>query len=292
MLATLFPIRQILDTGTNYAWDAEDSREEAEPSKISSISTDCQFNRSKGLPMKMTRLTIRWALATLALSGVGAASAALAIFTGSDPGAGVAGPFPNSAAAQTAFLLAAAGQGSTSTIDFESLAPGYAANFLAATGVSVSLTGANYGPGFSGISDSTIGNVWGFNTTSGGSNWLGFLEGSATFNFDDPIAAFGFYLTGVQQSLFGTMIGVTFNNGTTQQLLVPGTANGGAAFFGFVNSGASISSLQIYEFGIDAWGIDDVLFTRANVPEPSSLLLASLAGLSLLTQSRRRLARH
>lgn len=218
----------------------------------------------------------------------GPASAALTTFTGSDDGASTVGPWVNSAAAETAFRAAAALIGTSTTIDFESVAVGYAPNFAAAPGVSVSLTGVNYGSGISGVSNTTVGNVYGFNTTSGGANWLGFPVGSAMFIFDDPIAAFGFYLTGTQ-TIFNTAIHVTFDNGSSQDLLAPINVNGGASFFGFTDAGASITSIEISDATNDAWGIDDVIFTSAAaVPEPGTLLLAALAVGGLLRSSRSR----
>lgn len=239
-------------------------------------------------PATLTRtLGLTLTLAALAALG-GPASAALTTFTGSDDGASTAGPWANSAAAEAAFRAAAASIGTSTTIDFESVAVGYAANFSAAPGVSVALTGTNFGSGFTGISNTTLGNVYGFNTTSGGANWLGFPVGSATFTFDDPIAAFGFYLTGTQ-TVFGTAIRITFDDGTAQELMAPVNINGGASFFGFTDAGASISSIQISDATNDAWGIDDVIFTSAAaVPEPGTLLLAALAVGGLMRSSRSR----
>ena len=60
--------------------------------------------------------------ATVLLAASYATAGTITSYTGSDDGASTSGPWPLSAAAQTAFLAAA---GPTSTLTFESLALGY-----------------------------------------------------------------------------------------------------------------------------------------------------------------------
>jgi hypothetical protein len=218
-----------------------------------------------------------------------AANASPVVFTGVDDGAPTTGPFTNSAAAQASFETAASGLGSISTIDFESQAVGFSASFTAAPGVTVSLNAPNFGNGFSGVSNATFGNLYGFNTTSGGSNWLGFSGGSATFDFSQGTQSFGFYVTGVQ-TVFSSAIDVTFSDGTSEDLTIPLTVNGGAEYFGFTDAGKLISSITIANISDDAWGIDDVTYnSAAAVPEPLTLSLfgMGLAGMGAMRRRRR-----
>jgi PEP-CTERM motif len=229
--------------------------------------------------------------ATFALLAGTANAGTVTTFTGQDDGASAIGPFPTSSAAQTSFESAASSFGSLNTITFESQPVGYNASFTAAPGVTVSLTGLNDGNGFSGISNTTFGNLYGFNTTPGGSNWLGFPEGTATFSFADPTNSFGFFLTGLQTDLTAPgVLMVTFTDGTSEILDPPVDVNGGAQYFGFTDTD-SISSITINNLGDDAWGIDDVTYNVAStspIPEPSSLLLLGTGVLGLADVIRRK----
>jgi len=69
-------------------------------------------------------------------------------------------------------------------------------------------------------------------------------------------------------------------------------ATTGAQFFGFTDSGASISSVTLNEAGPftsarDLWAVDDVVYSTT-VPEPATL---SLLGLGLAAIARRRFAK-
>jgi hypothetical protein len=244
----------------------------------------------------MKRVLLSLAVGALVLGGIQReAVAGIVTFSGSDDGAPITGPFPNSAAAQTNFLAAASALGPTNTITFENLPLGYYTPFTAATGVSVAINAPNFGDGFSGISTTTFGNLYGFNTTPGGSKWLGFPEGSATFSFASPTQSFGFYLTGVQ-TLFSSSIDVTFSDGSSQDLNAPINVNGGASYFGFTDAGKSIASVTITNIGNDAWGIDDVTYNSSPVatPEPASICLMGMGigmGLAGYGWRRRKAAR-
>lgn len=218
------------------------------------------------------------------LAGGTTAQAAITTYTGSDDGAGTGGPWTQSAAAESSFMSAAGAFGSLGMIDFENQSVGYSSSYSLAPGVSVSLTGPNYGDGFSGISDTTDGNLYGFNVTSGGSKWLGFAGGTATFTFSGGTNAFGAYFTGLQ-TIFSSDAVVTFTDGTSETLHIPINADGGASYFGFTDS-QMFSSLTLYtvdtDYGTDAWGIDNVSYGYSSaVPEPSGLALM-MAGLVAL----------
>jgi hypothetical protein len=198
------------------------------------------------------------------------AQATIVTFVGQDDGAPVTGPFPLSDAAQTSFEAAAAAFGSLNTITYENLAVGFYSPIAAASGVSITLSGAgNGGNGLSGISNTTLGNLDGFNTTPGGSQWLGFPGGSATFTFTTPTHSFGTFLTGLQTFYSDTNdLKITFNDGTSELLTPPINVNGGAEYFGFTDTTA-ISSITITNLSNDAWGIDDTTYNSASVvPAP------------------------
>jgi hypothetical protein len=224
------------------------------------------------MKMMMIRMLL---VGVVALVIVGPAKASpIVIFSGQDNGASTSGPFPLSTIAQTSFETAATAFGPLNTITYESLAVGYYSPIAAGPGASITLTGPNGGNGFSGISNFTHGNLYGFNTTSGGSQWLGFTGGSATFTLATPTHSFGTFLTGLQT--FFTHPGgltFTFNDGTPETLTPPINANGGAEYFGFTDA-AAFSSVTITNLSVDAWGIDDTTYNHAALtPEPGTAVL-------------------
>ena len=107
--------------------------------------------------------------------------AQLIIFTGADPGANSTDPRPLSDAAAAAFDAAL---GSPSIITFESSPVGTFASLSPAPGVTV--TGSDVSGGNQEIRNtpvSTPDRLFGYNTTSGGANFLSLFGGSATFTF-------------------------------------------------------------------------------------------------------------
>lgn len=193
------------------------------------------------------------------------AQAAINIFSGQDDGASTAGPFPNSSAAETSFLAAAAGFGPVRTETFQSFAVGSGGPF-AFQGGSLTLNSPFLGTEFGGINTINQGNVYGF-ALPGEAKWLGFAGGTATFSFSTPINSFGLYTTGVQTVFTSNL---TFSFGS-DVLNLPINGNGGASYFGFTSTDP-FSSLTISNISNDAWGISDVSFNvlASGVPEPGT----------------------
>src|SRR4029077_1230099 len=82
----------------------------------------------------------------------------------------------------------------------------------------------------------------GYNTTSGGANFVEMVGGTVTFSFATPIQAFGAYFSGIQTNFFTDTI--TFSDGTSQTILIPGAGTsssvGALDFVGFTDVGKSI----------------------------------------------------
>jgi PEP-CTERM motif-containing protein len=222
------------------------------------------------------------------------AQAAIVTFSGADDGAGPGDPRPFADAAASAFDGAV---GLHSLITFEGLPVGNFGSLGVAPGVTATLS--NLDSSFSGISnvDQHSPTPLGYNTTSGGSQFLQVapffndaIGGSVTFTFAQPVDAFGAYLTDTQVGFPG-LITVTFSDGLSQVLPVSKNSDlGGVLFFGFTDFGASIASIS-YNTGAtdstrDVWGIDDVRYATP-VPEPGTLSLLA-AGAGLLLRRRRR----
>jgi len=120
--------------------------------------------------------------------------AAVTTYTGLDPGAGPADPRPNSSAAAASFDAAAAALGPRVTENFESAPLGNFAT-LPLANTTVTLTGTASDSG-AGITTSTLGPaILGYNTTSGGANYLRFNPlsvigtSSVEFTFPRPVQA-------------------------------------------------------------------------------------------------------
>jgi len=243
-------------------------------------------------------LTLVGTVALLAVSA-SPAMAVTAVFSGQDDGAASSGPFPSSAAAELAFLTAAGGLGFVATETFETQAVGYYSP-ISIIGGSLAFVAPNFGAGYSGISSTQIDGpatgVFGFNVTAGGDQWFGFPsftpDGIATFTFNAPTNAFGFYSTGVQPA-FTAAIRVVQNDGNQLVFNLPVNENGGASYFGITDT-VGFSSVSIINTSVsgqaDAWGIDNVSYNfdpGFAVPEPATWAMLIL-GFGLVGASARR----
>lgn len=222
----------------------------------------------------------------LVLLGLVAASsnASIVVYTGGDPGNST-DPRPNSLAAALAFDTAASGFGTVNLIDFESAPVGPFSSLNVGGGVTLSgLSFASNNQEILSAPMSPPDGLFGFNTTSGGTHFVSMNGGTLTFSFATPVQSFGAFFTGVQINI-GT---VTFNDGSSQTLTLPSPNNGGIEFFGFTDSGQSISSLTINVLG-DIIGIDDVRYVKASeVPEPTSMGALGVGGLALMRRRKLR----
>lgn len=242
---------------------------------------------------------MRAVLCLLLLFGL-CAQATVITVSDEDVGATSAGPFPESDAANNVWSLLASPFGTIQTIDFEAAPVGFfttlSALDLGVSGVDIAALGDNDGDDSS-ISATDAGNCCGFNTTSGGENYLSLDpepddigDFGLVFNFTTPVSGFGARFIGVATS--PGFISVEFDNGTAQTFLLSGSSLGGSQFFGFVDDTNLISSVSVWArssngFLSDSIGIDDVQFVSdippdTQVPEPSSagLALLGLAGVT------------
>jgi hypothetical protein len=225
-------------------------------------------------------------------------SFALSIFSLADAGAGPADPRPNSNFAASSFATAAGALGPINTITFETLPTGFTNPLGAASGVTVSFSGAFDAVGFPALIGVTTNSgdptALGYNTTVGGSKYLGFVpqfeapSATLTFSFSTPINSFGTYITGLEEGIDG-VVTVEFNDGALQSFLLSDPIGGGVQFFGFTDAGHAISAVSFVETDVssstrDILGIDDVSYTV--IPEPGTLLLlgSTLAGLGFLSR--------
>ena len=235
------------------------------------------------------------------------ASAGLITYIGTDLGADMGGPWPNSNAAAASFDAAS---GPETVITFESTCrlpswlPCYQfgglppTKFMIAPGVFINgLNDNTPNPGhqqiaFPGIS----GQYDGYNTTPGGGYYILLAGGFLTFTFDTPIDRFGAYISGVNNDDT-----ITFDDGSPQKINIPNPWGPGfnsfgpvsLSFVGFTDFGRSIHSLTVNAYRVSGGvvygefiGIDDVRVPVA-VPEPSAplLLVAVLAAIATLRQA-------
>lgn len=232
------------------------------------------------------------AIMAAAMLSVQAASAAQ-IFSGQDDGAAIGSPYANSRAAEAAFLAAAGAGGDIHTETFETMPIGFYSPVVT-DGLSISFDMPNLGSGFSGVNSSSYGSTYGFNTTAGGSHWLGFpgiFGSSATFQLSSPSTAFGFYTTGVQ-NVFTASITLGLVDGSETVFALPLNQLGGVSYFGIVDT-TGFTSVKINQINyagyVDLWGVDDISFVTASaaVPEPQ-VWMTLIAGFGMVGWSSRR----
>ena len=195
-------------------------------------------------------------------------------------------PRPSSDAAAASFDAAAAALGPVGLIDFESAPVGTFNNLVVAPGVT--MDGIDITTADQEIRNAPVGppdGLFGYNTTAGGTNFVGMLAGDLTFTFSTPIHSFGAYISGTQLA-FNTIV---FNDGSTQTIPVPlpSATSGGVTFVGFTDAGQQISSVTISSIG-DLLGVDDVRFGVVPEPGTSALALIAMAGLVAAGRRRRR----
>ena len=178
--------------------------------------------------------------------------------------------------------------GPTSLITFESAPLGSFHNYAIAPGVVIN--------GTDGVTsaDQTIVNapystpdgIFGYNTTTGGNQFVQVLGGNLVFTFSPAIQSFGAYIDGIQTSAET----ITFSDGSAQSIAIPqpSLSNGGVAFVGFTDAGKQISTVTLNALG-DIVGVDDVRYgVSVAVPEPSTFVLAGSGALAMLLAARKR----
>lgn len=247
-----------------------------------------------------------------AVCALASSSFAQLIISGVDLGTGPGDARPNSNAAAAAFDTLASSVNSMNTITFERFAHRQTVPFSPFTGVTI--TGSTWaGDEFFGngvdISNRDT-NELGYNTTPFGSKHLRIWRAAgpgtteAKFNFANPIMAFGFYVTGLQDNFDGDFV-VEFTNNANQLVSYtlpkpPPSSNPDKAstqFWGFIDTvSPGITSVRLLSVtqpngpgGRDLWGVDDVRFTNCNiVPEPASMTALALGALALVARRRRK----
>ncbi len=247
----------------------------------------------------MQGIRIRIALAASMLAGAIPSLASAQIFSGVDVGTGIAAPgpgTPNTTAARNN-MLTALGITPFTLNTFEGLALGQTINL--GGGVTASYTSEDLF--FGGIRNSSSA-FFGYNTTAGGSQFLGQspnafgATGTLTLNFATAINFFGGYFTGVG----GTSAPTTAIWGAASFAFPNSDADGtgGIQWFGFVApASASFTSVNFTNVSTanvrDIWGMDDIIYgsrsDTVTTPEPGTyvLMFAGLGALALAARRRR-----
>ena len=183
-----------------------------------------------------------------------------------------------SVAASNAFDAAVS---SPAIIDFELFAtatngvvgPGYS---LSSTNFEIRTTAAYSLPALFGVNTTPSGTRFAYSNNA---------AASLTFNFINPIDAFGAYFGGLQTA----STRILFSDGSAQAIPLGGDPNnGGFSFVGFTSTGASISSVTI-NVPFDLISVDDVRFRAESgaVPEPATWGLM-IAGFGMVGAAMRR----
>jgi hypothetical protein len=209
---------------------------------------------------------------------VGSSEAALETFIGSDVGAGGASARPNSDGQAALFDAAASLIGNVSVIDFEAAPLGGFVNLALGSGVTLSsLTSTG---SIVNTPQGSPDSLYGYNTTSGGDQFVSVFGGNLLFSFAPGINSFGAFISGLQGTAVGEQT-ITFFDGSSQVIDIPEISSG-ISFVGFTDVGKDIASISI-NVSNDIVGVDDVRFGRASndvVPEPATLFVWSGLGLA------------
>ena len=230
----------------------------------------------------------------IALTAGGSSFAAATTFYGADNGVNSAGARPNADAAAASFA-AALTSSTLQTFDSFALGAVPVGGLNIGGGANLTTTGFDGGGIVSGDQHSPF--TLGFFVSR--SQWLQYwppTNGTSSIDiaFASPVNSFGAYFTDAQSNFPGD-ITISYTDGSvTETLSVTKNDNsGGALFFGFIDSSFSITSLTISggqtNSTRDIWGLDDLRFGVAEVPEPGTyaLMLAGLALLGLAARRRR-----
>lgn len=193
-------------------------------------------------------------------------------YSANDAGAGPGNPRPNANAAAASFDAAAS---ALRPLKFENLESAPLGNFssLSLPEMTITLNGTA-ADADAGITSTPGDAILGYNTSSGGSRHLRlvppFANGvvTATFTPTVKLQAWGAYFTGVG-TVPNTSVEIVFDDGTAQTFAVPGSASGGATFFGFTDPDKIIASVTVRETLTststrDILSIDDIRYAPAS----------------------------
>jgi hypothetical protein len=229
------------------------------------------FGRFGGPTLRLSLAAAATAVTISAFGVLSQAGAAIVTFSGGDAGANSTSPHPKSNAAAASFDASAGALGTENLITFESSPVGAYSSLVVAPGVT--LTGTDYTGNSSGqsILKAPFGNptnLFGYNTTIGGSKFAFINGGFVTFSFATPIQAFGAYLSGLQFDDETFM----FSDGSSLTITIPNFGSG-VQFEGFTDAGKLISSVEINTTSAtntsgDFVGVDDVRFVAGDPPGP------------------------
>jgi len=217
-------------------------------------------------------------------------SAAPTTFYGLDAGVNPTDARPRSDAARDRFLNAA---GAVSTLTYDDLST--TANNTSAKDVGLGVLMSVSGNMRSGIRSTPGSASNGFRTSGANRFFLSDTNGAMggtpvlTIDFSAPVDSFGSYFTGLSTA-GGNTLTLTYSDGGIETLSLSGALTGGSLYFGFIDTGRSISRLRIESANSgDNFSLDDTSFglTSAPIPLPTASAMG-LAGLALVGFGRRR----